>query len=424
MTTRPLKVAILSHSDNIGGAAVVTMRLHNALRREGVDSTMIVYTQNNQYSDVTTISNRFVRGYYFMNERIRIYSANGMNRDNLFKVSIANCGPDLANHPAVRNADVVLLSWVNQGMLSLAQLRKLLESGKPVVWMMHDMWCMTGICHHALECRNYVDPGQCGRCQFLGSDNPDDLSHKVWLKKNEIYRMGNLTFVAVSNWARRKAQESSLLRDMPVETIGNPFPIDSFDTRLPEDYVPSIIKHQKKVIGMGAARLDDPIKGLKYAIEALNHLFDTNPELSNDAEAIFFGELRDPDALSELRFPHRHVGRISDPTLLRRLYTRCSVVVSSSLYETLPGTLVEAQASGALPVSFGEGGQSDITDHLKTGYIARYLDVEDLAEGIKWGLSQNQDRDALHESVREKYASDSIARRYIALFNRLLHRNG
>ena len=228
----------------------------------------------------------------------------------------------------------------------------------------------------------------------------------------------------MSNWARRKAQESTLLRDMPVETIGNPFPIDSFDTRLPEGYIPSIIKHDKKVIGMGAARLDDPIKGLKYAVDALNHLFDHNPELSNNAEAIFFGELRDPEALADLRFPHRHVGRISDPTLLRRLYTRCSVVVSSSLYETLPGTLVEAQASGALPVSFGEGGQSDIIDHKKNGYIARYLDVEDMAAGIEWALSQEPDRDALHETVRERFASDAIARRYIELFNRLLHCNG
>ncbi|MDE7154635.1 MAG: glycosyltransferase [Muribaculaceae bacterium] len=425
MTDKPLKVAILCHSDNMGGAAVVTMRLHNALRREGVDSRMVVFTQNNPGSDVTIISNRFKRGFYFVRERFEIFMNNGMSRDNLFKVSTASCGPDIMSNAVVRNADVVVLSWVNQGMLSLNQLDRLLKSGKPVVWMMHDMWNMTGICHHALECRNYVDPGECGRCQFLSSDRPDDLSHKVWKKKNEIYRNAtNLQFVAVSNWSRRKAAESSLMKDMPVETIFNPFPIDSFDTRFPEGYEPSIISHDRKVIAMGAARLDQPIKGLPYAIEALNYLFDNNPELCNNAEAVFFGDLRNPDALADLRFPHRYVGRISDPLILRRLYTRSSVVLSSSLYETLPGTLIEGQASGALAVSFGEGGQDDIIEHKKNGYIARYLDTKDLAEGIEWALSQNQDVDALHESVRERFGSEAVARRYIELFNRMLHRNG
>ncbi|MDE6266532.1 MAG: glycosyltransferase [Muribaculaceae bacterium] len=423
MTSR-LKVAILSHSDNIGGAAVVTMRLHNALRREGVDSSMIVFTQNNPSSDVINISHRFARGYYFMRERIRIFLANGMNKEHLFKVSIADCGPDLMANPLIRNADVVLLSWVNQGLISFSQLSRLLRSGKPVVWVMHDMWNMTGICHHAMTCERYVYPHQCGCCPFLKGNNPNDLSHKTWLKKQAVYKEGNLHFVAVSNWSRKNALRSTLLRDMPVSTIFNAFPIDSFSTKLPEGYVPSIILHKKKVITMGAARLDDPIKGLKYAVEALNYLFDNNPELSNNAEVVFFGDLRDPDALSDLRFPHRHVGRISDPNLLRRLYSRSSVVISSSLYETLPGTLIEAQASGAIPVTFGKGGQDDIVEHLKTGYIARYLDIKDFAAGIEWALSQNQDREALHELVRSKFSSDAIARQYIALFNRMLHKNG
>ena len=178
MTSKPLKVAILSHSDNIGGAAVVTMRLHNALRREGVDSSMIVFTQINPEADVSPLSSRFSRGYHFMKERMRIFLANGMNRRNLFKVSIANTGPSLLSNPIIKNADVVVMSWVNQGMVSLKQVRKLLRSGKPVVWIMHDMWNMTGICHHALSCERYKDPQQCGCCPFLNSNSQNDLSQE------------------------------------------------------------------------------------------------------------------------------------------------------------------------------------------------------------------------------------------------------
>ena len=40
-------------------------------------------------------------------------------------------------------------------MLSLKNIEKILASGKPVVWTMHDMWPCTGICHHARECTRY-----------------------------------------------------------------------------------------------------------------------------------------------------------------------------------------------------------------------------------------------------------------------------
>ncbi len=76
---------------------------------------------------------------------------------------------------------------------------------------------------------------------------------------------------------------------------------------------------------------------------------------------------------------------------MRKVYENADILVSSSSYETLPGTLVEAQAYGCVPVSFNQGGQSDIVDHKVTGYIAEYSDdpVEGgrrLAEGIEWAV--------------------------------------
>ncbi len=174
---------------------------------------------------------------------------------------------------------------------------------------------------------------------------------------------------------------------------------------------------------MGAARLDDPIKNLPDAIAALNLIFDEKPEVANNAEAIFFGDLRDQDALADLRFPHRYVGRIKDPAFLRKMFAAGSIVLSTSLFETLPGTLIEGQAAGCLPVTYGRGGQSDIVDHLRNGYIARFGDVADFANGIVWALNQEIDAGELHNEVGRKFSSGEIAARYIDLFNRLTGRN-
>ena len=415
---QPLKVALICHSDNLGGASVVTRRLMRALRQEGVDARMVVFNKISDDEEVSIVASRSRRGYSFLMERLKIALANGLSRENLFKVSTASNGLPVYNHPWVREADVIVLSWINQGVLSLRGIRKLSELGKPIVWTMHDMWNLTGICHHALECRGWTR--QCGNCQFLTGRSKNDLSHKVWKRKSKLYRQVPITFVAVSNWLADCCRQSSLMSKSDIRVIPNAFPIDSFNTSA--QFSLHKVSETAKIILMGALRLDDPIKGLNMAVDALNYIFDNYPEVARESVAVFFGAVRDMSAFDNLRFPHQLLGTINDGKILRQLYARSSVVLSTSLYETLPGTLIEGQAAGCLPVTFGRGGQNDIVDHKKNGYIAEYKNTEDVANGILWALGQKVDRDALHDEVRRRFSSKSVARQYIALFNKLLAR--
>ncbi len=416
-----LKVLLICHSDLLGGASVVTYRLMQALRHEGIAARMLVYTKLSDDPSVALIGNRSMRGVKFMAERLRIMLSNGFNRENLFKVSIANVGYDITDHPWVQKADVICLSWINQGLLSLGGIRRLSRLGKPLVWVMHDMWCLTGICHHAYACTRYRE--ECGKCPLLCSKRANDISHSVWLRKKELYDDVKIHFVAVSNWLAGKCAESSLLKNADVEVIPNAFPIGSFEIE-PQHRLESYgIDYRRSLIVMGAARLDDPIKGFDYAIESLNYIFDNHPEVARNSQAVFFGALRNPAILDRLRFPYVWTGLVSDPRVVRELYSAAKVVISASLYETLPSTLIEGQAAGCLPVTFGRGGQADIITHLKDGYVADYLNSVSLAEGIMWALRQNPDRQALHDSVGRRFGAGQVARRFIDLFNRLLKNN-
>lgn len=414
-----MKVVLLNQSDSIGGAAVVTFRLLEALRDAGIDARLIVFTPPASEADyVGRATSSALRRFKFLTERLCIFLQNGFNRENLFKVSIANVGAPLHEHPWVKEADVVVLNWINQGMLSLKEIGRLGAMGKPLVWTMHDMWCLTGICHHALECNHYKE--QCGKCQFLGSKRDSDLSRRVWEQKNALYNSVSIHWVPVSNWLANCCQNSSLLRNRPTTVIHNAFPTESFFT------TPTLTRRQlhlpaeHKLILFGAARIDDPIKGIDYAIDALNYIFDNNPTVASNSTAVFFGNIRDRAILDRLRFNAVYLGRISDPARLRQLYASSAVVLSTSLYETLPGTLIEGQAAGCLPVTFGAGGQADIVDHLKNGYIAEYKNIVDVARGIEWALSQEVNREALHRQVHERFGARTIAGRYISLFNTLL----
>ena len=163
---------------------------------------------------------------------------------------------------------------------------------------------------------------------------------------------------------------------------------------------------------MGAARLDDPIKGFDMAVDTLNRLTDEN------VAAVFFGDLRDPSLLDGLKIPYVHLGTVTDPATIHDIYAHADVVLSSSLCETLPGTLIEGMASGCVPVSFHSGGQADIVDHLTTGYLAPLGDTAALAAGIRMALTDCFDRTAIRSSVVDRFSAPMIASRYLDLFRK------
>lgn len=423
-----MKVVIINKSDSTGGAAVVSFRLMNALRALGVEASMLVVEKktDSPHVHVAASSSRIKRP--FLSERLKIFLANGLRRDLVFKVDLASDGLPLHRHRLVREADVICLNWVNQGMLSLMGLDRLLSLGKPVVWTMHDMWNFTGICHHAGTCERWHV--NCGLCPLLGNGaSTQDLSFAVWNDKKAIYGKGRgkLRFVAVSNWLASLARKSTLTPGVGLSVIPNAFPIPS-DEELKKDRETSSVSADDNLfrIIMGAARLDDPVKGLPILIETTKILREKYPEEASRIELVTFGNLKDPSALDGVRTRHRHLGIVRGEEKIRKIYSSGNAVVSASLYETLPGTLVEGQVYGCIPVSFGRGGQSDIVDHLSTGYIAEWNDdpriaAENIARGIIWSMSQSprEIRTRMLDSARSRFSAEAVASRYIELFHEL-----
>lgn len=382
-----MKIVIISTSASIGGAAIAASRLAAALCLKGHEVTMVTLDGRSRIA--------------FLAERAEIFLRNGLSRTELFKVSTARFGLPVASLPEVKDADVILLGWFNQGLLSLRELASL---GKPLIWTMHDMWAFTGICHHSLGCDRFTE--ECGFCRFLRAPlrRRSDLSHSVWLKKDRVYKSVPIHFVAVSRWLADKARSSKLLRGCPVSIIPNPHPIYEYTPR----------RGVENLIVMGAARLDDPIKGLDAAIIALNAVYEHMPE----ARVVFFGRIRNSGMLSRLKMPYQLAGML-DSAALKALYERASVVLSSSGFETSGNTLIEGMACGAVPVSFDRGGQTDIIDHLSTGYLASCGDTDDLARGIRWALKAELDPQMLHDAAESRFGADAVASRYIDLIKTL-----
>ena len=364
---------------------------------------------------VGVMGSKYRNKWNFLSERLGVFMRNGFRRDTLFKIDTGSHGINIAAHPWVKDADVVCLNWVNQGTLSLKNIKQLAQSGKPIVWTMHDMWNCTGVCHYSFECERYKD--RCHSCPLLETKG-DDLSTTIQEKKRKLYEQAPIHFVAVSHWLAECCKQSKTMSDSSLSVIYNAFPIHDFDYHRLSGNIKEI-PADKKIIVMGARRLDVEVKGFKELIETTQYIARNKPELASKIHLVLYGELNNKSLLNKIEVPCTYLGSIGSTEQLSQLYRHSDIVLSTALYENLPGTLIEGQASGCLPVTFGKGGQANIVDHLKTGYIAEYKDPASVAAGIEWAIDANVSREFLHNEVERKFAASKIAQQYIELFNNL-----
>lgn len=430
-------IVLINHSDTRGGASVVTYRLMEALNAMGVDARMIVVHKATDNPRVDMAASAWRTRLPFLAEHADIFVRNGFDRGRLFQVSTARYGLPLDRHPWVRSADAVILNWVNQGMLSLDTVGRICALDKPVLWTMHDMWNCTGVCHHAHDCRGYLKGNACGHCPLIaGGRHSRDLSTAVQRAKRALYNGpgSDIVFVAVSNWLARCCADSELLAGHCVEVIPNAFPIGNFPVTPAFTRRELGLPETGKLVVMGAARLDDPVKNLPLAIDALNRVGDTGPDGADlrvgdtgpdgakdksPITAVFFGNIREPQLLEGLRIPYVHLGPVSGMERLAAIYAHSAVVLSTSRYETLPGTLIEGISAGCMAVATSHGGQSDIVTDGVNGYLSPDDNPATIATLITRALSAPDDlaaRTARHQTM-SRFAARAIAADYLRLID-------
>ena len=419
-----MRILIVSTSEQTGGAAIAAKRLMEALNNSGVKAKMIVRDKESQHISVCRIPGTWRPYFNFIWERLSIFIRLRFSRKHLFDIDIANAGTDITRLPEFAEADIIHLHWINQGMLSLKGIRKILDSGKPVVWTMHDIWPATAICHLSLECNRYTS--HCCQCPYLPGNSTTDLANSVWLRKERLFSGHNITFVACSQWLKGEASKSPLLSGKQIEAIPNPI-----DTRL---FCPGSktearqklgLPTDKKLIFFASQRADNVYKGMNCLIEACRTLVKEHLEMKYSAALIIAGGHAE-EISSLLPLPTYPLGYISDTRRMADVYRAADAFVLPSLSENLPNTIMEAMACGTPCIAFRVGGIPEEIDHQINGYIAEYKNSADLAHGIHWILTQ-ANSEALNQAAVKKatqqYSQQVVAMRYIDIYNRLIGKN-
>ena len=414
-----MRVLLVNTSERTGGAAVAANRLMKALNNNGVKAKMLVREKNSTTLTVVPLPKSPLLQWRFLWERIVVFFHLHFQRQHLFEIDLANTGTDITSLREFKEADIIHLHWINQGMLSLKDIRKILRSGKPVVWTMHDIWPATAICHLTLGCRNFTT--HCRNCRLLpGKGSNNDLSAKVWARKQAMIDGENIYYVACSKWLESEAKSSKLLDGQKITSIPNPIDLHIYNKGNKTEARQRLgLPADKKLILFASQRVTNENKGMSYLIEACRQLQD----IPNLGVIILGGHAEELTShLSTLNyklstFP---LGYVNDEQRIVDVYNAADVFVLPSLSENLPNTIMEAMACGVPCVGFKVGGIPEEIDHKKNGYVAEYRNSEDLARGIRWILSESDytmlSDNAVHKVV-QCYSQQSVAMKYLDVYH-------
>lgn len=443
-----MRVLFINTSATAGGAAIAASRLARALNTVGVVARLLVadapkcLLKENQALGAApdaleakprtyVMPQQRLRRMAFLWERFRIWAANGFRREGLWQVDIACAGVDVTRLQAFKEADVIHLHWINQGMLSMSQLQRIFDSGKPVVWTMHDMWASTAVCHYARDCAHYQS--HCHHCPQLHRPSSHDLSWKVFEQKLHLYENHRLTFVGCSQWIADEALKSRLLRGHQVVSIPNTYDAALFHPASQtvaqaetQAEARAVLRHDlqlpadRRLLLFACQKVTDARKGLHYLIEALQ-----SPNLGtlrHRLALVVVGQLSDEvNRISDM--PIYSLGYIHDEALMAKVYQAVDAFVTPSLEDNLPNTIMESMACGTPCIGFRVGGIPEMIDHKRNGYLARVADANDLATGIAYVLDEaRHETMATHaaEKAMNTWGTEIVALRFKELYKQLL----
>lgn len=422
-----MKILFVNTYDTGGGAAKASYRLHSSLQALGIDSKMIVKNKTSNDDSIIEINTFDKRNIYISkpydyivnkikNFIYRFYWKPYPNRTDLIlsdlrSISIFNAFNKI-------EFDILHLHWINHRFLDLEELYNV---NKPIIWTLHDSWPFTGVCHIFNNCNKYTL--NCGSCPELNSNIENDISRQVLQRKLEIFNKIDLHIIAPSTWIGECASKSLLLKDKPIYIIPNGLNVNLYSPK-EKSFSRSELGldlHKKYILYGAMNAITDKNKGF-YQFQAAVNKLETDI-FNEEIEILIIGTTALADDLG-LKIKTHVLGVITSEYQMIQIYNSADVTIVPSLSENLSYVIMESLSCGIPVVAFDTGGNKDLIEHKKNGYLAKSYSVEDLSNGIIWSIENNIDNSLsfnARNKIIENFSLEKTSRQYLKLYSELTH---
>ena len=156
-------------------------------------------------------------------------------------------------------------------------------------------------------------------------------------------------------------------------------------------------------------------KGGDYLLKALEQI---------DDEKVFFlniGSKENLDKRIKKSIEWVSIPYIDNETTMAEYYAASDLFLYPSLADNCPLVVLESMACGTPVIAFETGGIPELLTNMKTGYIARYKDVDDFVKGIKLFLNDLELRTKAGLSARKDVEMHFTLNKMVTLYEGLYH---
>lgn len=298
--------------------------------------------------------------------------------------------------------------WLNYPLLC----QYLRESGKPVIWTVHDCWLYTGHCYYysAVRCNKWqTGCGHCPQKRAFPASWVFDRSARNWRdKQHALGSLERLTIVPVSDWIRQEMSHS-FLSDKPFQVIHNGIDLDVFhpDTTGAE--------RPAGIVILGVATLWHEQKGVRDFIDLAGRLHEGE-------RLLLVGRMSEEQRAA---FPAgvEFIERTENAAKLAALYARATAFVNPTWQDNYPTVNLEAIACGTPVVTYRTGGSVEAVTE-GTGFVVEQGDVQGLLDRVRELAAE--DRQAVAERCRahalQHFSKQERYQDYIRLYESLTTR--
>jgi glycosyltransferase involved in cell wall biosynthesis len=313
------------------------------------------------------------------------------------------------------NPDIIHLHNIHGYYLNYPLLFKFLsQSGKPIVWTLHDCWAYTGHCAHYMFAGCEKWKKECDNCPLL-SNYPSsilfDRSKKNFLqKKKSFLSLEDLTLVPVSKWLEEELRQS-FFKTKKIHLIQNGIDTQRFAPIEQRKYILEKFKiahHEKIILGVAS----------NWYRKGLDDFIALRTMLPNNYSIVLVG-LSDKE---KKLLPNNIIGieRTENVDELVALYSTSDVFFNPTWEDNFPTTNLEAMSCGTPVVTYNTGGSPEAITQ-ETGIVVERGDLDAAAKSIIEMCKIGKDISSkCRNRIINVFDSISMLSKYIELYNSIL----
>ena len=411
-----MKILHINYHQNQGGASVAANRLVEALNANNIDSKLLV-NEKTTHNKFVQSQFKYIYGLYFhkIKKILSIHIKKILGANDIYKDSISIFPSNL--HKKINNssADIINLHWICNEMISLKEIKKI---NKPIVWTLLDMWPFAGSTH-------YTD-NDFYRFPNKNYNNYKKFNIENWvLNRKTKYFHKDIVIVCISKWMSKLAKQSHIFKNNKIYTIPLTIDIDEWKSVGKESAKKTLNfeKNKKHFLFSAYNGINDERKGFDLLLKAMSKLdIDVN-----DFKIVILGNT---NGLEEIKKKYKYnfitfdkKKPVADYDLIKTVYSACDILIMPSRLEAFGQVALEAGSCSLPCVSFKDTGIADIIIHNKDGYLAEYLNVEDLAKGINLlnnEIINNQMSKEIRKKIIQEFSYKSVSKKYENIYKTLI----